>query len=97
MKLINKIEDYIFLYERPCSHYIPHMRSRYQSLSFEQERDRTILFSAVEALFMAENVMDIVGCMSDITSSCSRLLRYGSRKITAIERKNQRKDGVNNG
>lgn len=97
MNLINKLEDYIFQFERPCSHYIPHMCSRYRSLSFEQERERTILFSAVDALFMAENVMDIVGCMSDITSSCSHLLRYGSRKMAAIERKNQRKDGVNNG
>lgn len=97
MKLINKLEDYIFQFDRPCSHYIPHMRSRFRSLSFEQERERTILFSAVDALFMAENVMDIVACMSDISSSCSHLLRYGSRKITAIERKNQRKDGVNNG
>lgn len=97
MNLINKIEDAIFQYGRPCSHYIPHMRSRYRSLSHEQERERTILFSAVDALFMAENIGDIVGCMSDITSSCSRLLRYGTRKMAAIERKNQRKDGVNNG
>ena len=97
MKLINKIEDYIFQCGRPCSHYIPHMRSRYQSLSFEQERERAILFSAVDALFMVENVMDIARCMTDITSSCSRLLRYGTRKMAAIERKNRRKDGVNNG
>ena len=97
MKLINKIEDYIFQFDRPCSHYIPHMRSRYRSLFHEQERERTILFSAVDALFMAEAVTDIVSCMSDITSSCSHLLRYGTRKMAAIERKNQRKDGVNNG
>lgn len=97
MNLINRIEDYIFQCGRPCSHYIPHMCSRSRSFSQSQERERTILFSAVDALFMAENVRDIVSCMSDISSSCSHLLRYGSHKMAGIERKNQRKDGVNNG
>ena len=97
MNLINKLEDAIFQCGRPCSHYIPHMCSRSRSLPQDQERERTILFSAVDTLFMTNNLGVILACMSDISSSCAHLLRYGTRKMSAIERKNSRKDGVDNG
>lgn len=96
MKLTQKIDDIICGYGRPCCHYTPHMHKRYTLLSQEQEIHRTILHAAVDTLFMSDNVGVIVRCMSDISSCCSWLLRYGTRKMTAIERKNLKKDGAKN-
>ena len=42
-------------------------------------RDR--LFAAVDALYEANSIDDIIHCMSDISFCCSTILKFGSRKI----------------
>ncbi|MCI9314211.1 MAG: hypothetical protein HFI57_04380 [Lachnospiraceae bacterium] len=89
-------EDLIFQCGMPCAGYIPHMYNKHKYLCDNHKIDAMLLYAAVDNLFLDDSEENIIFCMRQISSICSRLLLYGSRRLNAVRKKNKRKEGTKN-
>lgn len=88
-------EDLLFQSGVPCAYYIPHrMHNRHKVVCDNHRLDEMFLFAAIENLFLDDREENIIYCMREISSICSRMLLYGGRRLAAVRRKNKRKEGT---
>lgn len=88
-------EDLVFQSGVPCARYIPHhMHNKCRTVCENHQLDEMFLFAAIENLFLDDREENIIRCMRDISSICSRMLLYGGRRLDAVRKKNKGKEGV---